>query len=79
MIPPTVTMRTLREAHGLTIAALAKRIEERGVKVTADHISNCELGWKRPSNQLLHVWAKALGITRLDVITEDTEAESVAS
>lgn len=78
--PPTVSMRTLREAHGLTIAALTKKIEERGVKVTADHISNCELGWKRPSNQLLHAWAKALGITRLDVFTEDDDAdEQVAS
>lgn len=75
--PPSVSLRILREAHGLTIAALAKRIEERGVKVTADHISNCELGWKRPSKQLLHAWAKALGITPLDVITEDAD-EAVA-
>lgn len=79
MTPPAVSLRTLREAHGLTIAALAKKIEERGVKVTADHISNCELGWKRPSNQLLHAWAKALGITRLDVITEDQADERASA
>jgi transcriptional regulator with XRE-family HTH domain len=75
--PPAVGIRILREAHGLTIPALARRIEEQGVKVTPDHISNVELGWKRPSNALLHAWAKALGVTRLDVITGDQAAEQV--
>lgn len=65
--PPQVSIRLLREAHGLTLPALAERIQERGVEVTADHLSNCELGWKRPSNALTHAWAKALGITPLDV------------
>jgi hypothetical protein len=73
-----VGLRVLREAHGMNIPALVRRIEEQGVKVTADHISNCELGWKRPSNSLLHAWAKALGITRLDVIVGD-DAEQMAS
>lgn len=77
--PPAVGIRTLREAHGLTIPALVERIAQQGVKVTADHISNVELGWKRPSNALLHAWAKALGITRLDVITEDALAERVSA
>ena len=75
--PPSVGIRILREAHGLNIPALVRKIEEQGVSVTADHISNCELGWKKPSNQLLHAWAKALGITRLDVITDDSQ-ENVA-
>lgn len=69
--PPTVSLRVLREAHGLNIPGLVRRIEEQGVTVTADHISNCELGWKRPSNALLHAWAKALKITPLDVITDE--------
>lgn len=77
--PPSIGIRILREAHGLTIPALVERIDRQGVKVTADHISNVELGWKRPSNALLHAWAKALGITRLDVITEDAAAERVSA
>lgn len=72
--PPSVSLRILREAHGLNIPALVRRIEEQGVSVTADHISNCELGWKRPSNMLLHAWAKALGITRLDVQASECPA-----
>lgn len=77
-VPPSVSIRTLREAHGLTIPALVKRIDEQGVKVTADHISNCELGWKRPSNALLHAWAKALGITRLDISTAEPAEQVLA-
>lgn len=76
--PPTVTIRILREAHGLTIPALVARIEEQGVSVSADHISNCELGWKRPSNALLHAWAKALGIKRLDLLLPSTAAADAA-
>lgn len=78
-IPPQVGIRKLREAYALTIPALVERIEEHGVKVTADHISNCELGWKRPSNHLLHAWAKALGISPLDVgLFADEQTEAVA-
>lgn len=64
---PSVTIRTLRQAHGLNIPMLVERIAEQGVQVTADHVSNCELGWKIPSNALVHAWARALGITALDV------------
>lgn len=71
--PPSVSLRVLREAHGLNLPALARKIEEQGVSVTADHLSNCELGWKRPSNPLLHAWAKSLGIKRLDVISAEDE------
>jgi len=71
LTPPSVSLRVLREAHGLNIPALVRRIADQGVDVTADHISNCELGWKRPSNQLLHAWAKALGISRLDIAAAD--------
>lgn len=59
--PPTVSIRVLREACGLNIPALVLRIQEQGVDVTADHISNCELGWKQPSPALMHAWMKALG------------------
>lgn len=79
--PPTVSIRLLRDAHGLTIPALAKRIEEtQGISVSPDHISNVELGWKRPSNALMTAWAKALGISRLDVrIDERSDAGSVSA
>lgn len=77
--PPTVGIRLLREAHGLTIPALVDRIAVQGVAVTAEHISNVELGWKRPSNALLHAWAKALGITRLDVTVEDRRVEAAVA
>lgn len=73
-VPPTVTIRTLRYAHGLNIPQLVQRIAEQGVEVTADHISNCELGWKRPSNHLLHAWAKALKIEPVDVTLTETPA-----
>ncbi len=78
LTPPAVSLRILREAHGLNIPALARKIEEQGVKVTADHISNVELGWKRPSAPLLHAWTRALGISRLDLIATD-DAEQIAS
>ena len=77
--PPQVSLRILREAHGLTLAALALRIQEQGVKVTADHLSNVELGWKRPSNHLLHAWAKALQITRLDIQTPESDEKDAAA
>lgn len=79
---PQVSIRLLREAHGLTLPALVERIAEHGVTVTADHLSNCELGWKRPSVALLHAWAKALGIARLDVLfltPEEKAAREVAA
>jgi transcriptional regulator with XRE-family HTH domain len=78
--PPAVGIRILREAHGLTIPALVDRIGLQGVTVTADHISNVELGWKRPSNALLTAWAKALGINKLDVLlAEDVPAPRVSA
>lgn len=82
MPAPQVSIRLLRDAHGLTLPALVQRIAEHGVDVTADHLSNCELGWKRPSTPLLHAWARALGITRLDVLIltpEERAAREVAA
>lgn len=79
---PQIGIRLLREAHGLTLPALVERIADHNVEVTADHLSNCELGWKRPSPALLHAWAKALGISRLDVLLlspEERAAREVAA
>lgn len=71
---PQVGIRLLREAHALSLPALAARIAEQGVDVTDSHLSNCELGWKRPSPALLHAWAKALGISRLDILLLSSSA-----
>lgn len=82
MPAPQVGIRLLREAHGLTLPALVARIAEQGYEVTADHLSNCELGWKRPSPALLHAWAKALGILKPDVLlltNEERAAREVAA
>jgi hypothetical protein len=76
---PQVGIRLLREAYGLSLPALSTRIAEQGVEVSPDHMSNCELGWKRPSQPLLHAWCKALGITRLDVLLLEAAAEEQAA
>lgn len=66
--PPFVGVRVLREVRGLTLPALAERIEEHlGKPVDPDHLSNVERGWKNPSNPLLNAWALALGINPLDL------------
>lgn len=78
-IPPQVGLREIRKARGLTIPELVERIVEQGGKTSADHISNCEIGWKRPSMPLLQAWAKALGLNPLDVrLFADEQLESVA-
>lgn len=65
---PQIKIRALREAHGLSVAQLIDRIAEHGVKGThPDTIRNVELGYKRASNPLMTAWAKALGISPLDV------------
>lgn len=62
-----VTIRALRDAHGLTLPQMAARIAEHGVTVTPDSLSNVELGHKRASKPLMTAWARALGIKPLDV------------
>lgn len=64
---PQISIRELRLAHGLSIPALVERIAQHGVVVTADSISNVELGHKRGSDVLLTAWAKALGTSPLNV------------
>lgn len=74
--PPMVTLRSLRRAHELTLAQLAERIAEQGVKVDEASLSNVETGNKKGSDRLMGAWARALRIgTRLDVYqTEDLRA-----
>lgn len=77
-IGPQIPIRRLREAHGLTLRSLAERIEAFGVKIDEDHLSNVELGRRRPSKQLSVAWARALGIQPLDV-SVPTKAGDVAA
>ncbi|WP_242890122.1 helix-turn-helix domain-containing protein [Actinomadura litoris] len=71
--PPMVTLRAIRRAHELTLAQLAERIEEQGVRVDQASLSNIEIGRKKGSDRLMGAWARALRIgSRLDVYqTED--------
>jgi transcriptional regulator with XRE-family HTH domain len=63
-----VTLRSLRQAHELTLAQLAERIAEQGVKVDEASLSNIETGRKKGSDRLMGAWARALRIgTRLDI------------
>ena len=66
-IPPQVTLRAIREAHGLTSPMLAAKIAERGVKVDPDHLLSVELGHKRASNSLIVAWANVLQINPRDI------------
>lgn len=73
---PLVTIRDLRKAYGLSIPQLVERIGQQGVSVDPDHISNVELGHKRPSQPLLTAWAKALGVLPLDVFVPDAKKKA---
>lgn len=61
-----VPLRALREAHGLTLSALAVRIAEFGVTVDPDSLSAVELGHTGVSQKLKTAWARALNINPLD-------------
>lgn len=65
---PLVPIRKLREANCLSVAQLCDRIEPHlGKRPHEDTIRNVELGNKRASVTLMNAWAKALGLTPLDV------------
>jgi transcriptional regulator with XRE-family HTH domain len=67
-VGPQIRIRDLREAHGLSVNGLIERIAENGVDgVHPDTIRNIELGYKRASKPLMTAWAKALGISSLNV------------
>ncbi|KPG14508.1 hypothetical protein AN911_01835 [Mycobacteroides immunogenum] len=79
-----VPIRALREAFGFSVPTLIERIEQAGgPKGThPDTIRNVELGYKRASKPLMTAWAKALGLSGLDVFQPDplkSSRERVAS
>lgn len=80
-IGPQIRIRDLREAHGITVNQLAERIIETGYteKVHPDSLRNIELGHKRGSKLLMVAWAKALGISSLDVWQPPSASESAAA
>lgn len=74
-----VSLRSLREAHGLTSPQLAERIAEHGVPVDPDTLLNVELGHKKASRSLLTAWAGALGIKPVDIKQTDDLAERLTA
>ncbi|NEW42770.1 helix-turn-helix transcriptional regulator [Nocardia cyriacigeorgica] len=67
-IGPQVRIRELRNAYGLSVKQLVERLGEAGMPgVHEDTIRNVELGHRRASRPLMTAWAKALGISPLDV------------
>ncbi|WP_280330299.1 helix-turn-helix domain-containing protein [Nocardia wallacei] len=64
---PQVRIRDLREAYGLSVKDLSSRIAAQGVSVHPDTIRNVELGHRGASGPLMTAWAKALGLSPLDV------------
>lgn len=66
-VPPMVTLRALRHAHGLTGEQLAALIHAYGVRVDTDHLYHVEVGRRRASPRLICAWARALHVTRLDI------------
>lgn len=62
-----VTLRALREAHGLTLDQLAERIAEQGVTVDRASLANVELGKRRASRRLIGAHARALRLESVDI------------
>ena len=66
-IPAHVTLRALRDSRGFTAQALAERLEERGVKVSRDHIIAVELGHSGAGTALRTAWADELRVNPRDI------------
>ena len=78
VIPAHVTLRSLREARGLTSPALAAKLKERGVTVNPDSILMVELGHRRAGLELRVAWADELGIRPGDIHFEAELRELIA-
>lgn len=70
-IPPMVSIRALREAHGLDLQQMAVLITEQGVEVHPDSLSNIERGNKAASRRLIGAWARALNLRQFDIKQHD--------
>lgn len=67
-IGPQVRIRDLRNAHGFSVRQLVDRLAESGMPgVHEDTIRNVELGHRRASRPLITAWARALGLSPLDI------------
>lgn len=80
--PPHVSVRHLRDAVGLTLDALAERIEEEtGRTYTRGALSAIELGHRGASTQALTDIAMAFGIPadalRTDYVPRNVSVEDV--
>lgn len=74
-----VTLRALREAHGLDSRQMADRLREQGVTVHPDHLLNVELGHKRGSGRLMAAYARVLGIKPVDIRQTQELVETVTA
>lgn len=77
-IPAHITLRSLRQARGLSSTALAERLADRGVTVDPDHILAVELGHKNAGNPLRVAWADELGVNPRDIRFADEMRDLIA-
>lgn len=63
-----VPLRAYRKMAGITVEDLIERIAAQGVVVkNVSTINNVELGHRRPSEPLRVAWARALGLSPVDL------------
>ncbi|KZM70963.1 hypothetical protein AWN90_41295 [Nocardia terpenica] len=64
-------IRNLRQAQGMTVRELIRRIVEHGGPgVHEDTIRNIELGYRGASDELMRAWASALGADPRDIVQQ---------
>lgn len=79
-IPPLVSIREVRLAHGLSARAVADRIEaEEGIEVHPDSLLNIELGNRSGNVALLKAWARVLRLDPMDVYRPEELRARLAS
>ncbi len=78
-IGPQVPIRQHREGLGISVASLIERIEQQGgpAGTHPDTIRNIELGYKRASKPLMAAWARALGLSPIDVYQPEPVKSSI--
>lgn len=71
-IPPHVSLKSLRDACGLTLDQLIERIEKKcdGYKPTKGAISGLENGHRGASDRLLRAIEKAYGLPEGSIVTD---------
>ncbi len=68
---PVVSLKVLRQSHGLTLKDLAARITADGRTVSYSTLALIENGNRTGSPELMRAWALALNVRPVDIHTED--------